>query len=139
MNVQNEIDNWRAELAFKLPRVFAWDRCGSSLFHPLAQDVDFVVLVEDVVQWSLAAEAAGWSFCSANPWKYMDGWQALRLGHMNVMVTSDETWYADTIMAGKVCQAARLFNKEDRIRVMRVIRERLDPEDARDYRKARGL
>lgn len=139
MNIGHEIEQMVSE-SFVLHPMLEVERIGSSLYHPLAKDVDFVALVGNVEWWSIdAVERCGWSFCSANPWKYKDGWQALRKGNLNLMVTADKAWFDATVLASRVCQAARLFEKEDRIRVMRVIREGLDPEDARDYRKARGL
>jgi hypothetical protein len=119
----------------ELPEVSEFSLIGSAMYLPAeaVNDVDFAVLLKDgqqAIGYIGTLEAQGWEWCGD-----YDGvggtWGAVRRENLNLMVTHDRQWYEDYKLAMEVCKVLRLENKEDRIAVCRVVRDKLPAESVR--------
>lgn len=127
---------------------------GSSLYVSDPKDVDIAVLLTDKMTVSAWCEdrenktplgthnpmGDNWRNCCEQYERQKDDdWQALRKGNVNLLVTADESWFDDMVTASEVCAALNLERKSDRVRVHRVIRDRLPWEQAKSAPMREGV
>lgn len=129
---------------------------GSAVYREDPRDVDFLVLVKpDVGVQEFCRRVSddrgkisldplpygkGWAYCGdqyENSVK--DGWMTMRKGNVNLIVTEDKEWYDDCYTASEVCAALGLERKSDRVRVHRVIRDRMPWEQAKTAPMREGV
>ncbi len=68
----------------------------------------------------------GWMTCSSYEVTDKPGdssFEAVRLGNLNLIITSDLQFYTDYITAMEVCKALHLVHREDRIAVCQIVRD----------------
>lgn len=105
---------------------------GSATFMPdEANDVDYAVLVRGDPYRFAEKHLEGFTPCGEDE-SYGD-WCSMRRGVLNVMVTSDETWYRNYVQAMHVCAFLKLRNKDDRIAVCKIVRDEMTAEQARAW------
>lgn len=101
---------------------------GSAMYLPPEKvaDVDFVVLLKpgrEAMEYLSSLSGDGWQPCG--DYDTEGGlWGAVRRGDLNLMVTHDRAFYDGYKLAMEVCKVLRLENKDHRIAVCRVVRDR---------------
>ena len=123
----------------KTEGVIDHDLIGSAAWLPDPKDVDYIVLIkEDELS---GADYTVTAFCNGllplgfeNCGDYemaMNGWNAVRRGDLNLIVTAVEESYHAYRKAMIVCQALNLIDKKDRRMVCRILRDDMPIEEAR--------
>jgi hypothetical protein len=124
---------------------------GSAVYMPDPKDVDIAVLLSEGSRLSdfctmISAskgsllQGRGWDYCGEQyEFQQQDKWQAMRKGNINLLITVDKEWYVDACTASDVCAALNLQSKGDRVRVHRVVRERMSWESARNAPLQEGV
>lgn len=120
----------------RLPRIVEFALVGSAIYIPAdaVEDVDFAVMLsldEGKCAVDYASEMlAEWSACGE-----YDGvggnWCAVRAGNLNLMLTNDRAFFDGYKLAMEVCKVLRLSNKDDRIAVCQVVRDKKKADEVR--------
>lgn len=128
------------EFVRTLPGVAEFSLIGSSMYLPDAQDIDYLLLVNDGrVGCDYAADLTNTGFQPCGEYDTAQGhWCAVRRDRLNIVITSDPEFYQRFKRAMEVCKALRLTNKDERVAVCRIVRDGWDADAAlpAGYREA---
>lgn len=126
------------------PAVREFCQIGSSVYLPEPKDVDYIVRVggandgsDHVAAFCGELNINGWEFCGEYT-ETLNGWNSIRKGDVNLIVTSDPAQFNAYRGAMEVCRALHLTKKSDRRLVCRIIRDDMSAEDARALAASKG-
>lgn len=126
MNIRDELAAG-ADFIRGLPDVADFAPIGSALYIESPADVDYAVMLSapNAVDYAnaICASNSGWEACGE--YDTHDGsWCAIRRGNLNLMLTHSREFFDGYKLAMEVCKLLRLTDKQDRIDVCRVVRDR---------------
>lgn len=134
LDVDAEIQAGRATIE-SLPHVQAFSLIGSATYMPEGKvgDVDFAVLLEDdrnAIEYMSSMRADAWMLCGEYDDKLCE-WGAVRRGAINLIVTHSRTFYDGYLLATEVCKVLDLRDREQRVAVCQVVRDKKKAEEVR--------
>lgn len=131
MTLADEISSGE-EFVRTLAGVAEFSLIGSSMYLPDAEDIDYLVLVNDGrCGVDYARDLLGMGFQSCGDYDTEGGtWYAVRRERLNIVVTSDPEFYQRFKRAMEVCKALHLTEKNERVAVCRIVRDGVDADTA---------
>jgi hypothetical protein len=88
---------------------------------PTDTDDDWLCLVENESLFNKELQDTGWSPCAQYGTLSKNQFMAWRKGHLNIIATKREKFFDDFCLATEVCKSLNLLNKDDRIKVFKVV------------------
>lgn len=136
-NIKPEIIAGEAVIR-EMPEVAEFSLIGSAMYLPAEAcgDVDFAVLLGDganaVASITDLILNHGFQPCGEQYEAATPAWGAVRRENLNLIVTHDKAFYEGYRLAMEVCKALRLTDKQQRIAVCRVVRDRIPADTVRE-------
>lgn len=103
----------------KLNYADCWQPTGSREIcnpPPMDTDEDYIVLTGSLKAFESWAVSCGWSRTNAAREGYPEsGFNTFRMGILNLIVTEDQDFYNDFVLATRVCKLLNVMDKSKRI------------------------
>ena len=107
---------------------------GSTYIYGEGNDIDILILLDSTGGSIEELRLPGWEYGGSTP-KSGDKWCSWKQGHINLLVTGDETYFNAWVTAAEVCKYLFLkrsivLDKPERIAVHAII---MDDKDCGDF------